>query len=146
MTRQDNAHILPGLGVGELRLGMTPEEVGRRVPLAPDREERVGLFLQRSGDLTFWFDAERRRLTQIMVSSRAAGRLLRTIRVGTPLRAVEDLGVVLTIDGDGNVAGLNLPGVCFSVEGVEDAREHDLDDLRDLAITDICVFRSLPGE
>lgn len=133
--------VLPGVGVGTVRLGMGLEDVQKLVVLSDKRVALSGSYKVVGKGAEYWFSDVDDTLTQIMVVSPFEGALLSNFKLGSFLAQLQWMGARLETDEDNNIVCANLPGVCFSV-GERDAAEEGIERLLGRRLDSICVFRA----
>lgn len=122
-----DGEVVPGKGIGPIRLGMTSEQV-RDLVDEFTIEDLDDHYIFVAGDVQIWMNKAQNKVTQIMVFGDFKGRYAGVIGVGSTL---EDVESILKKDWYEELDAYfikDVPGICFQLtDDADDAWDENED-------------------
>src|SRR5688572_23285047 len=111
ITFSNSDAIIPNKGIGAITLGLSWNELKQLLPSAIEVEQRNNCFVVKLPNIWFFVDDETKKLSQITVLNKFAGKLNGSIGIGSTLKdVIRHLGKFKANESTGYVVP-RLPGV-----------------------------------
>ena len=118
--------IIPGKGIGKLRLGMSRAQVEETIK-EYTVDARCATDVLMCGDVQIWVHKEKDAVTQILVEGSFKGKFAGIIGIGSTLSDVQNLLHLEWYDDLDATHLKGVPGICFELVDTDD--EYDWDEL-----------------
>ena len=119
MFFMQSGDILPGIGIGNIKLGMNLNDVEKIIPNS-SIQHLPEFYILHGGDIKVWINISTNCVTQIMVFGTFKGKLMNEFGIGSHLSAIEQKLNQVAQEEHYVYIIKNLKGICFELEEIEE--------------------------